>query len=240
MNERGEPVVRVDEVTKRYGDVIVLDRVSFALQRGEFVALTGPSGAGKSTLIHLMGALEPPDSGTITVDGVTIAHHSHANLSRFRRQKVGIVFQLHNLIPRLTAAQNIELAMFATHRSRTERCARAAELLERLNLEEIAQRRPPQMSGGERARVALARGLANEPPVVLADEPTGNLDDRSAELVIDQLRSLAQVEGRAVLCVSHDARLDVQAHRTIQLHDGKVTPSGAAQRADFGALDTPR
>lgn len=215
------PILRVDGVVKRYGGDTVLDGVDLAVDRGEFVVLTGRSGAGKSTLIHLLAALEAPDQGTIEIDGVTLRHHTRAKLSRFRREHVGIVFQLHNLIPRLTAAQNVELAMFATGKSRPERHARALELLRHFDLEHRAKRRPPQLSGGERARVALARGLANGPPVLLADEPTGSLDDHAALVVGEHLRTLANA-GVAVLCVSHDPRLNELADRTLQLVDGKV------------------
>ncbi len=218
-----EPVIQVSGLSKRYGDDVVLDGASLAVEPGELVVLTGPSGAGKSTLVHLIGALEPPDAGTICVDGVTLGDKRESRLGRFRRDHVGIVFQLHNLIPRLTAAQNIELAMFSTGRSRAERAARARELLDRLGLARRADRRPPQLSGGERARVALARGLANEPPVLLADEPTGNLDDASAALVASQLRGLADTDGVAVLAVSHDPRLTAEAHRLLRLDDGVIT-----------------
>ncbi len=140
----------------------------------------------------------------------------------FRRDHIGIVFQLHNLIPRLTASQNIELAMFGTHLRRSQRTERALELLDRLELSGRAHHLPPQLSGGERARVALARGLANHPPVLLADEPTGNLDDESARAVARLLRSLAEDDGVAVLAVSHDQRLNDQAHRLLSLVGGKV------------------
>ncbi|MBS1847581.1 MAG: ABC transporter ATP-binding protein [Actinobacteria bacterium] len=216
--------MEVEGLSKRYGPDVVLDDVSFSVDRGEFVALVGRSGSGKSTLIHLLGGLEPPDSGVISVDGVSLRHHGRTPLAKFRRTHVGIVFQLHNLIPRLTAVQNVELAMFSTGRSRHRRREHALELLERLDLAHRANRRPPQLSGGERARVALARGLANDPPVLLADEPTGSLDDEAADRVGAQLTSLAR-EGVTVLCVSHDARLNDRADRTLRLADGKVAPS---------------
>lgn len=214
-------ILRAEGLVKRYGPDTVLDGVDLTVHRGEFVMLTGRSGAGKSTLIHLLGALEAPDAGTIEIDGITLRRRRQSSLSRFRRERVGIVFQLHNLIPRLTAAQNIELAMFSTGRSRSERHKRAMELLEHFDLTRRADRRPPQLSGGERARVALARGLANGPPVLLADEPTGSLDDEAARVVGMYLQSLA-ADGVAVLCVSHDPRLTALAARTLRLEGGRI------------------
>ena len=217
------PAILVRGLTKRFGRDVVLDGADLQVERGEMVVLAGRSGSGKSTIIHLLGALEAPDSGTIEVDGMTLGRRFHSSLSAYRREHIGIVFQLHNLVPRLTASQNVELAMFGTRRSRSQRRERAAELLERLELSGRADHMPPQLSGGERARVALARGLANEPPVLLADEPTGNLDDESAEAVAQQLRSLAEDDGVAVLAVSHDVRLNRQAHRMLRLERGKIT-----------------
>lgn len=224
------PAIVVRGLTKHFRKVTVLDGVDLQVERGEMVVLVGRSGSGKSTLVHLLGALEAPDHGSIEIDGVSLGRGRHESLSTFRREHIGIVFQLHNLVPRLTAAQNIELAMFGTHHSRGQRQARAAELLERLDLSDRAHHLPPQLSGGERARVALARGLANKPPVLLADEPTGNLDDESAEAVARQLRSLAVDDGVAVLAVSHDVRLNRQAQRTLHLVDGRIEADVTAER----------
>lgn len=221
MSEVADTILRVEGLVKRYGADTVLDGVDLVVGRGEFVALTGRSGAGKSTLIHLLGGLDTADAGTIEIGGVTLGSHGSSGLSRFRREKVGIVFQLHNLIPRLTAIQNIELAMFSTGRSRAERRTRAMELLRFFDLEPRARRRPPQLSGGERSRVALARGLANEPPLLLADEPTGSLDDEAARLVGRHLRTLAD-EGVAMVCVSHDPRLIGLADRNASIVDGRI------------------
>lgn len=218
-----EPIVVVENVVKRFGKDTVLDGATFTIRRGELVGLTGPSGSGKSTLVHLLGALDNVDAGTVRVDGITLGHHGLTSLAKFRREHVGIVFQLHNLVPRLTAAQNVELAMFSTHRSRAERSEHARELLEQVGLGTRLDRRPPQLSGGERARVALARGLANDPPVLLADEPTGNLDDVSTELVSNEIRRLAHDKGVAVLVVSHDPRFNVLADRLLHLDHGRIT-----------------
>lgn len=216
-----QTILRATGLVKRYGPDTVLDGIELSVERGEFVALTGRSGAGKSTLIHLLGALDTPDAGTIEIDGITLGSHRRSGLSRFRRDHVGIVFQLHNLIPRLTAVQNVELAMFSTGRSRSQRRERALDLLRAFDLEQRARRRPPQLSGGERSRVALARGLANDPPLLLADEPTGSLDDEAARVVATHLRSMAD-DGVAVVSVSHDPRLNEVADRNLKIVDGRI------------------
>lgn len=231
VDREGRTAIEVTGICKSFGDQVVLDGADLSVPYGELVALTGPSGSGKSTLLHLLCALDKADAGTIVVDGVSLDHRRGSNLSKFRRNHVGIVFQLHNLIPRLTASQNIEMAMFGTKRPRDERVERARELLDRVHLAGRVNRKPPTLSGGERARVALSRGMANDPPVLLADEPTGNLDDLAAAEVVAQLRALASQDGVAVLAVSHDARLYEAADRVFRLDAGKIveitrTPTG--------------
>lgn len=211
-----EPAIVVRDVSKRYGRTIALRHVDLEVGSGEFAVLSGPSGAGKSTLLNLLAALERPDSGTISIGGRTLGSHAR-HLNHLRRVEVGIVFQLHNLVPRLTARENIEVAMFGTHRRARERADRATELLARLDLGDRATDRPPTLSGGERQRVAIARALANNPSIVLADEPTGSLDDASADLVLD-LFAEVRAAGATILAVSHDARLDARADRIVELH----------------------
>ncbi len=206
-------------VRKRYGRNVVLDGFDLDIARGEFVVLNGPSGCGKSTTLNLLAALERPDGGTIEVAGHRLDRRHPRRLAHFRRYEVGMVFQLHNLIPRLTARENVEAAMFGTGRHRRQRIARADELLERLGLAEQAGDRPPTMSGGERQRTAVARALANEPGIILADEPTGSLDDESAASVLDLLEELRDA-GSTILAVSHDARLDERADRVVHLVGG--------------------
>ncbi|MGZ4703327.1 MAG: ABC transporter ATP-binding protein [Acidimicrobiales bacterium] len=213
--------IEVQDVVKRFGRRTVLDGVDLRIERGEFVVLGGSSGVGKSTLVQLIAALDVPDSGRIAVNGQVVGHH-HGE-SRFRRETVGLVFQLHNLVPRLTARQNVELALFGSRLSRREREARADELLDLLGLADWSSSRPATMSGGERQRVAIARALANRPSVLLADEPTGNLDDVSAAIVMRVMRRLADDDGVAVLAVSHDERLDRVADRQLTLEAGKIT-----------------
>ncbi len=207
-------------VTKRYGRSTVLTDLDLAVEVGEFAVLVGPSGSGKSTLLHLLAALESADEGEIAVAGHRLGRHA-THLARYRREDAGIIFQLHNLIPRLTARENVEAAMFGTHRGRRQRVARADELLERLDLTDRAGDRPATMSGGERQRVAVARALANDPSVILADEPTGSLDEASADLVLDLFADLVG-EARTILAVSHDPRLNERADRLIPLVDGRI------------------
>jgi putative ABC transport system ATP-binding protein len=213
------PAIDVHQVVKRFGRRTVLDGADLRVEQGELVVLGGPSGVGKSTLLQLIAALDVPDAGRITVLGRDLGHH-HGE-SRFRRDTVGLVFQLHNLVPRLTARRNVELALFGSHLSRRQRHARADELLDLLALGDWSSSRPPTMSGGERQRVAIARALANRPSVLLADEPTGNLDDASTAIVTRVMRQLTE-DGVAVLAVSHDERLDRVADRKLTLDDGKT------------------
>ena len=222
MSERSpnDAAIFARGVTKRYGQLHVLNGIDLDVERGEFAVLVGPSGSGKSTVLHLLAALEPPDTGELVVAGRRLGRHA-TGLSGFRREDVGIIFQLHNLVPRLTARENVEAAMFGTHRSRRQRIARATELLERLDLAQRAEEQPATLSGGERQRVAVARALANEPTVLLADEPTGSLDVASAEVVLGMFAELVAV-GTTVLAVSHDARLNERADRLIRIIDGRT------------------
>jgi putative ABC transport system ATP-binding protein len=214
------PAILVRGLTKRYGRTEVLHGIDLSVARGEFAVLVGPSGSGKSTVLHLLAALEPADTGEIVVAGQRLTHHV-GHLNHFRRDQVGIVFQLHNLIPRLTARENVEAAMFSTHRGHRRRTERATELLDQLDLADRADEHPATMSGGERQRVAVARALANEPAVLLADEPTGSLDEDSAAIVLAMFAERVAA-GTTVLAVSHDDRLNERADRLIEVVDGRT------------------
>lgn len=200
----------------------MLHDVAFEVAGGEFVTIVGPSGSGKTTLLHLLAGLDRADGGRIIVAGTDVAHHRR--LTRYRRDVIGLVFQLHNLIPRLTAAQNVALAMFGTNLGHRERARRADELLKLVGLENRTDSTPPNMSGGERQRVAVARALANRPKLLLADEPTGSLDDDSAKVVLDVFDRLREESGLTMVAVSHDVRLNVRADRLLRLADGSVSP----------------
>jgi putative ABC transport system ATP-binding protein len=226
-----EPAVSVDDVVKTYpGDRgRALDHLSFHVDDGELVVLEGPSGSGKSTTLHLIAALDRADAGVIRVHGRDVARRR--GLARFRREQVGIIFQLHNLLPHLEARQNVEIVMFGGPRHRAQRRARSLELLERVGLGSQAQVCPPELSGGERQRIAVARALANDPPLLLADEPTGSLDDVSAATGIGLLRDHCAAGG-AVLAVSHVRRLTDAADRVLQLVNGRIDDGTAPLRDD--------
>jgi putative ABC transport system ATP-binding protein len=219
-----EIALELADVVKTYGGGrgVVLDHVSLAVAAGEFVVLVGPSGSGKTTTLHLVAALDRPTSGRIRVHGrdLTRAHR----LDRYRRREIGLVFQLHNLLPHLDARQNVEIAMLGTGVHRRARGERAVELLEQLGLAAQQHVRPPALSGGERQRIAVARAFANRPSLLLADEPTGSLDEESGAAVIAMLRRCC-AEGGAVLAVSHDPRLVAAADRVVRLADGRMEPA---------------
>jgi putative ABC transport system ATP-binding protein len=210
-------------VVKTYGRVRALGGVSFDVAPGEFVAITGPSGSGKSTLLNLIGTLDEPDSGTIFVDGRPLP--SPRDAVEFRRHLVGFVFQDNLLLPYLTAQSNIETALLATGVGGDERHARSARLLDEVGLTERAQHLPSELSGGERQRVAIARALANEPRLVLADEPTGALDSASSGRVLDLLAAIRRRRGMTVIIASHDPWVTDRADRRVPLADGEVQVS---------------
>lgn len=214
-------MVEVVDVVKQYDrDSTALDRISLEVQRGEFVALAGPSGSGKSTLLHLIASLDRPTAGRIVVDGRDLA--SRYGVNRYRRLEVGLVFQLHNLLPHLNARQNVQMAMYGTRRRESERRDRADALLDAVGLGHFAKSRPPELSGGERQRVAVARALANDPKVVLADEPTGSLDPDMADVVVALLRKRCAEDGVTVLAVSHDDRMLRAVDRVLRVVAGRV------------------
>lgn len=226
---RAFPAVEMLGVSKHFHDgaVTALDRLDMRIERGEFVAVTGPSGCGKSTMLHLLAALDRPTFGTIRVAGANLA--SISDLASYRRDQVGLVFQLHQLIPHLSAQRNVEVAMFGTPRRREARAARATELLGLVDLAGREGRLPTELSGGERQRVAIARALANEPPLLLADEPTGSLDEASIDLILDLLSRLRSLRPELTLVVvTHDALVASRAERTVHLRAGRVEAGEAA------------
>ena len=232
MSDGRVPAVEFIDVHKHFdgGAVRALDGLSLTVGTGEWVAVTGPSGCGKSTMLHLIAALDRPTSGAVTVRGADVSRLHNA--ARYRRHEVGLVFQLHHLIPQLTAAENIEIAMFGTRRSRRERHRRALLLLADVDLAGRDEREPTRLSGGERQRVAIARALANEPALLLADEPTGGLDGESIERVLGLFRALRiQRPELTIIVVTHDPVVALAAERVVRLRAGRID---AAARALIG------
>jgi len=221
MSRPAPPAIETVDVVKTFdgGIIRALDGVSLRVEAGEFVALTGPSGCGKSTLLHLIAGLDSPTSGAVWVDGQELGRIR--DMDAFRRREVGLVFQLHNLLPHLTALQNIEVAMLGNGFSHKEQRQRAQELLEAVGLGAKAKTEPTRLSGGERQRLAIARALANRPRVLLADEPTGNLDSESVDRVLKLISGLRD-SLLAVLLVTHDAHVASMADRVVRMRDGRV------------------
>lgn len=218
------PAIRLAGVSKSYrkgGETVhALSDVSLEIGERGMVAIVGPSGSGKSTLLHLMGGMDEPTQGDVIVAGQTVNRLTQTELTRFRRQTVGFVFQTFNLIPNLTALENVALPMEFNGVPKTARLDRATALLERFNLGQRLKHRPRELSGGEMQRVAIARAVANEPRLVLADEPTGNLDSRSGQLVYELLREIAHE--RTVVVVTHSEELARLADRIIYIRDGQL------------------
>ncbi len=200
--------------------VEALRGVNLRVEKGDFLAILGPSGSGKSTLLNLIGALDKPTSGTLLIDGVDVSKLDDNHLADLRR-RVGFVFQFFNLIPRFTAKDNVELSMSIVNMSRSERDKHAAELLETVGLKDRMNHKPAELSGGQQQRVAIARALANNPRFLLLDEPTGNIDSKTAHEVIDIIRSLNE-KGVTIVMVTHDQHLAREAKRTVQMMDGVI------------------
>lgn len=219
-------VLETINVTKQYqmGEVTVtaLDGVDFSVQRGEFVAIMGPSGSGKSTLLHLLGGLDAPTSGEVILAGQPLSKLNDAQITRVRRQKVGFIFQFYNLLPTLTAAENVSLPLLIDGRATNGERSRIEGLLEMVGLGDRAGHRPDQLSGGQQQRVAIARAFANNPEIVLADEPTGNLDSRSGTSILELLRRTCREMGATIAMVTHDPRAASYASRIVFLQDGRI------------------
>lgn len=227
-----DPQVEMIDVRKYFDDGLIkaLDGLDLTVERGESVAVTGPSGCGKSTMLHLLAALDVPTGGTIRVGGEDLTRIG--DLPAFRRRRIGLIFQLHNLLPQLSAVQNVEIAMFGTGLSRGERRARAWQLLSNVDLAGRERRPPTKLSGGERQRVAIARALANEPELLLADEPTGSLDERSVDRILELFAELRRSRPElTTVVVTHDDRVARTAHRMIRMRDGRIDPASTPARA---------
>ena len=221
-----EPLVSARAVSKTYAmgkrSLTVLRELSLEVQRGEFLALRGASGAGKSTLLHLLGGLDSPDTGEIWFAGENLAHLSTPKLAHFRNFKVGFIFQAYHLLPELDALENVCLPARIARISASNVEVQARELLARVGLKDRMEHRPTELSGGERQRVAIARALINQPSLILADEPTGNLDSHTGAEIIDLLCSLREERQATLVIATHDASVAARAPKTIQLVDGQI------------------
>lgn len=233
MNEEhhGDPVmtqenaIEIHNLQKTYdkGKIKALNGIDMVVKKGEFISIMGPSGSGKSTLLNMIGALDRAEEGTIEVAGMDLM--KTRDLSEFRSQKIGFVFQMHNLIPNLNVLENVEIPMYETKMKSQEMRARALELLEAVGLGDKADKNPTKLSGGERQRVAIARALVNHPSIILADEPTGALDSKTGDVILDLLKNLHSKEQVTLVMVTHELYVAEMADRILHVLDGQITNS---------------
>ena len=218
-------LIELTEVTKRYRvgeqEIRALDGINLTIEQGEYAAIIGPSGSGKSTLMHLLGCLDIPTTGKVVIDGVDVSRASDGRLAEMRNEKIGFVFQSFNLLGKFTVLENVELPMIYSGVSKKERRNRAIAAVERVGLMDRAKNTPLQLSGGQMQRVAIARALVNDPKIVFADEPTGNLDSNTGASILQLFRELSQ-QGRTIVLVTHDNEIADNAPRRIEIRDGKI------------------
>ena len=215
-------MIDIKNITKSFGSLQVLKGIDLHVDKGEVVSIVGPSGAGKTTLLQIMGTLDRPDNGQIVIDGTDVHELKGKALSRFRNEKIGFVFQFHQLLPEFTALENVMIPAMIAHRSKSEAKARALELLLFMGLEDRAEHKPAELSGGEKQRVAVARALMNKPDVVLADEPSGSLDSHNKQELHNLFFELREKMGQTFVIVTHDEELARTTDRTIHIVDGCV------------------
>ncbi|MFL2834127.1 MAG: ABC transporter ATP-binding protein [Alphaproteobacteria bacterium] len=219
-------VIEIQNLTRKYGkgvaEVIAVNQLSLNIEYGEFTAIIGPSGSGKSTLLNLIGGLDNSDEGQIILAGNNLASMSGKKMSDFRRDHIGFIFQAYNLIPVLSASENIEYIMLLQGISNTERSKRVEEMLHLVGLEGLGNRRPSELSGGQQQRVAVARAMASEPEIILADEPTANLDSKTGASLLDMMKGLNEEKGVTFVFSTHDEMIMKRAKRLIHLRDGSI------------------
>jgi lipoprotein-releasing system ATP-binding protein len=215
-------MIDIKEITKSFGSLQVLKGIDLHIDKGEVVSIVGPSGAGKTTLLQIIGTLDRPDSGTVTIDGIDVSGLSQRKLSDFRNRHIGFVFQFHQLLPEFTAVENVMIPAFIAGTPTKEAKERAAELLDFMGLADRAKHKPNELSGGEKQRVAVARALVNNPAVILADEPSGSLDTKNKEELHQLFFNLRDKFGQTFVIVTHDDNLASITDRTIRMNDGRL------------------
>ena len=215
-------IIELKNVVKTFeeGRIKALNGVDLEIKEGEFVSIIGPSGSGKSTLLNMLGALDTPESGEITVAGYDLINSK--DLHKFRGEKLGFIFQLHNLISSISVVENVEIPMFTSDLNSKEMREKALDLLDRVGLKDKANTNPSKLSGGERQRVAIARSLANDPEILLADEPTGALDSKTSQLILEELTRLHKEENVTLIVITHDMNVAKLSDRIIEVFDGKI------------------
>lgn len=228
---RAVPLIELSNVSKRYQvgeqEILALDRIDLTIAQGEYAAIIGPSGSGKSTLMHLLGCLDTPTTGRMIIDGIDVSRASANQLSEMRNQRIGFVFQSFNLLAKFNVLQNVELPMIYSGVSSKERRDRAMAAIERVGLSNRIKNTPLQLSGGQMQRVAIARALVNNPRIIFADEPTGNLDSKTGATILELFRELSS-QGRTIVLVTHDGNIADQTPRRIEISDGRIVNSQVA------------
>ena len=224
-------VIRLEHIVKRFylgqpNELEILHDINFSVQEGEFVSIVGPSGSGKSTLMNLIGVLDRPTERRYFLDGIDLSRVTDNDLSDIRNKKIGFVFQTYNLIAKTNAQKNVELPMLYAGLGRSERRARARELLEMVEMTDRARHLPEELSGGQKQRVAIARAMANDPAIILADEPTGALDTKTGRLVMDLFHRLHRERGKTIILITHSPELAAETDRIIAIRDGQIMDQG--------------
>jgi len=225
-------ILRVEDISKVYGRgdtaIRALDHVSFSVKRGEFVAIIGPSGSGKSTLLHILGGVETPSSGNVYIDQTNLSDLNETQLAVFRRRQIGLIYQFYNLMPVLSVKENITLPLLLDHRKVDE--TQLQQLLKTLNLENRVNHLPNELSGGQQQRVSIGRALINSPALVLADEPTGNLDLKNSQEILEFLKLSNKSHNQTIIVITHDEKIALQADRIISLEDGRIVKDEVIRR----------
>ncbi len=234
MQAQGDTIIVMRDIIKRFyigtpNELQILNGISLDVKKGEFLSIVGASGSGKSTLMNIIGALDRPTEGTYLLDGLRVDQAKDDQLSVIRNRKIGFVFQTFNLIPRTSALKNVELPMLYANVPLAKRTARAKELLEMVEMSDRMDHMPNELSGGQKQRVAIARAMANDPAIILADEPTGALDSKTGRLVMDLFHTLHKKQGKTIVLITHNYQLATETDRIITLADGRIIPNGSGE-----------